>query len=155
MTLNYDVRLEDGNVAQVQTGASVAGAPNVATNAAATAPATTQTLQVTVRVGRSGTITWMGQMGVAQSGGSTAPVTDVVELVPLLDGAALPAGSVSGEAAAPIGHACSMALPASMVTGLVPGSVHTIAIQASDFTTPANTFLLPAAGVAGIQWWSP
>ena len=130
-------------------------APGVEVIAGPTAPATTQTVQASVTVGASGSIIFGGMMGPAQSGGSTAPTTDVVEATPQLDGSALPGGSIVGVAASEMNKACSIAPPLSRVNGLVPGSVHTVGYLMDDVTTPTNTFLLPGAGSAGVFWWSP
>ena len=158
--VNLDVRLEDGSTSTLVPSTSPSGgAPGVALNPAATPAATTQTISTSVRVGRSGTITWGGSMGTANQPPSTAPVTDVIEVVPLLDGGPVPAAGPTSTGpsagAQPIGHACAIPVPFVSVSGLVPGSTHTIALQASDFTVPANTFNLPGAGAAGIVWWSP
>jgi hypothetical protein len=131
------------------------GAPNVFVNPGTTPAATTQTVFVSVTVGSTCTITWGGQMGPSNGGASTAPATDVVEATPQFDGGALPGGSVIGLGASELNKACSIAPPLSKVSGLVPGSTHTIGYLLTDFTAPANTFILPGAGVAGIFWWSP
>lgn len=147
------VRLALAKIGAVHSTGTV-GAPKVALNAAASPAATSQTFQATVTVGPSGSIIWIGTMGVTKAGG-TATDGDNMLFTAVLDGAALATPVVAtNELGASHGN-LTVTNNTAIATGLTPSSSHTVGIQATDLTSPASTFALAGANVASVTYWSP
>jgi hypothetical protein len=123
-------------------------APVFGKNAASSPAATKQIFEVSVVVGPSGKIAFTASMNV-QGGAGTAPAGDKILFQSTLDTVS-GAGSIGQLVElSPAGKQASACFPAE-ATGLVPGSTHTVGIQATDSDHPGDTFELSAGGVASV-----
>jgi hypothetical protein len=128
-------------------GTTVASAPGFYSSGASPAVATTQLFQASVVVGPSGKVTWSTVTSLAHGSG-TAAATDEMQAQATLNG--VPIAGLNPQQLLGSGGACSIPT-IGVASGLTPGSTVLVGVQASDVTTPTNTF----TGGAQILYWNP